>query len=202
MNAYVDLSYIGHVITLLNVPYYFKRIFNIKFSKWHFIIMIIVSLLMYFNVFIYMEYQYMNCLVLLGLFFLLYKKHVLKILLLFCFIYYGNLATCMLFTNKLYLYHGVIFIDHPTGFNYLLVQFINILIIEIVMLSIRSIKLFKNFRIKVNLKLEGKFHSFTGYIDSGNTLMHEGRPVIFLQEKYFVNNNFKEMMVTGIGKRN
>jgi hypothetical protein len=67
------------------------------------------------------------------------------------------------------------------------------------MLSIKAIKLCKNYRFIIKVKLNDKYIKFLGYLDSGNTLLIEGIPVIFLKEEYFVKGNYQEMIVRGIG---
>ena len=202
MNAYLDLSYICHVITLLNVPYYFKRIINVHFRKIEVILLGLVSIILYFNAFMYTQYPYLNYLYLLLYYVIIYKKNFLKYYVLFLFIYYGNLATCLLFTRNLYLYHGLIFVNQSQAFFNIFIQFINIIIVEIFTLSIHSIKLLKNYRINISIELNNEIKDLSGYIDSGNTLIYDGLPVIFIKEKYLKTEFSKEMIVEGIGKRN
>ena len=71
MNAYLDLSYIFHVITLLNIPYYFKRILNIKVKGIELVTFSLLSIILYFNVFIFSEHKYLNLLFILVYFILL-----------------------------------------------------------------------------------------------------------------------------------
>ena len=47
--------------------------------------------------------------------------------------------------------------------------------------------------------MEENEYQISGYMDSGNTLIKDNKPVIFLNEKYLKTLNFKEMMVSGMG---
>jgi hypothetical protein len=201
MNAYLDLSYIFHLITLINIPYYFKRILNVKIRKIEVLSLMIFSLVLYFNVFIFMEYKYINLVFLLGYFFLVYHKRCIEYCLLYLFVYYANIATCMIFSTNIYLLNMMVFLNSPSSFFLVFSQLMNIIFIEIIMLSIKSIKLLKNYRVKVKIKMRKDFKEYSAYIDSGNTLLVDDLPVIFLKEIYFKDNIYKEMIVNGIGKK-
>lgn len=199
MNAYLDLSYIFHVITLLNIPYYFKRITNVKIRKIELLSLMIFSIVLYYNVFIFNGYKHINLIFLLIYFLIVYRKNFIKCYLLYLFIYYSNIATVMIFSNQIYLLNGVVMINSPGSFFLIVLETMNIIIIEIIMFSIKSIKLLKNYKIDVKIDLDNKWINCNGYIDSGNTLMIDDLPVIFLKEKYFLNKEYEEMMVKGIG---
>jgi len=200
MDAYVDISYIFHVLIIFTLPYFYKRILNEKMKKLELILLIIFSLLLYFNVFIFESYNYLNLLFLFVVFLFIYHKKFLKYYSLYLFVYYSNVSITMLFSNNIYLLNGIVFLGSPNAFLYIVFELVNILIIEIIMLSIKTIKLYKNYRMKVKIKLNESYINFIGYLDSGNTLLVEGVPVIFLKEEYFIKDNYKEMVVNGIGK--
>lgn len=200
MDAYIDLSFIFHVIVLFTLPYYYKRILNIKIKKMELLSIVIFSFVLYFNVFIFSVYKYLNLLFLLIYFLILYKKQFIKYYLLFMFVYYSNIATTMIFSNDIYLLNCVVFLASVEAIFYVLFIFMNILFIEIITFSIKSIRLLKNYRSHIKIKLNNEFSDFVGYIDSGNTLLVEGLPVVFLKDIYFSEND-KEMIVHGIGAR-
>lgn len=201
MNAYIDLSYIFHVLVLLTLPYYFKKILNVRMKKMELIGLIIFSIVLYFNVFLFDNYGYINLVFLLAYFLLVYHKKFLKYYLLYLFAYYSNIATCMIFTTNIYLLNGVVLLNTPTSFFYISLELVNIMLIEIILFSIRSIKLLRNYKIKIRIRFKDKFSDFIGYIDSGNTLIVDGLPVIFLKDSYFLKDDYKEMVVNGIGTR-
>lgn len=201
MNAYVDLSYIFHVITLFNLPYYFKRIINVRIKKIELLSLIIFSLVLYFNVFVFEEYKYINYIFLLIYFLLVYKNNFFKYYMLYLFVYYSNIAVTMIFTTNIYIMNGVVFLNTEKSFFLILLESMNILFIEIIMLTIRSIKLLKNYKTKISIKIGIEYKEYSAYIDSGNTLLIEGLPVIFLKEKYFTSKKYNEMYVSGIGER-
>ncbi len=92
-------------------------------------------------------------------------------------------------------------INNPNSFYFIFLELVNIVVIEIIFFSIRSIKLFKNYRLQISVMIDGKYQDFSGYLDSGNTLMKDGLPVIFLSERHFLKGEYNSMIVDGIGKR-
>ena len=71
--------------------------------------------------------------------------------------------------------------------------------IEWIMYTIKKIKLLANYRMEVKLSIGGLEYNFNGYMDSGNTLLKNNIPVIFLNNKYLKKDNLKEMIVSGVG---
>lgn len=200
MNAYLDLSYIFHILILFTLPYYHKRILNEKLNKLLLISLIVFSLVLYFNVFIFGNYKYINLVFLLVYFLLIYKDKFLKYYLLYLFVYYSNVATTMIFSNDIYLYKGLVFLNSENSFIYIIFILMNIIFIEIIFFSIKSIKLLRNYKSKVKIKVKDKFISCSAYMDSGNTVCIDGLPVVFLRECYF-NRDDKEIVISGIGKK-
>lgn len=201
MDAYIDLSYIFHVLVLLTIPYYFKKILDVTMKKMELIGLVIFSIVLYFNVFLFGNYGYINLIFLLFYFLLTYQKKFLKYYLVYLFAYYSSIATCMIFTTNIYLLNGVVLLNTPVSFFYILFELVNIILIEIILFSIKTIKLLKNYKVKIRIRVKDEFSDFIGYIDSGNTLIVEGLPVVFLKDSYFKKDNYKEMVVNGIGTR-
>ena len=202
MDAYVDLSYIFHIVTLVNLPYYFKKILNVKMNKMELFTLFIFSIVLYFNVFLFFNYKYLNLVFLFGYFFIVYKKCFLKYLLLYLLVYYANISTVMLFSDHIYLLNGLVMLNNGLSFFWILSEILNILIIEIIMFSIKSIKLLKNYKINVEIAIDDEIIKCSGYIDSGNTLTIDTFPVIFLKEKYFTKKEYKQVLIKGIGTKN
>lgn len=200
MDAYVDLSYMFNVLILFTLPYYYKRILNVKMKKIELFSLIVFSLVLYFNVFILEDYNHINLVFIFGYFLLIYQKKILKYLSLYLFTYYSNVAICMIFDTNVYLFKDVVFLNTPSSFFTICFELVNIIVIEIIMLSIKAIKMYKNYRMPIEVKLDNKFVSFSGYLDSGNTLLVEELPVIFLKEEYFKNDKYEEMIVKGVGR--
>ena len=199
MNAYIDISYIFHLLTLLNIPYYCNRFFHMTMKKSELVALHVFSVILYFNVFLFSDLKYINYAFLLVFFFFVYTKEALQYFLLYLFVYMGNVSTVLLFTNEVYLRHGLVFLNNPKGFLFIFAELINILIIELIMLSIKKIKLLKNYYAEVSIKIDDRYRRVMGYIDSGNTLLIEGIPVVFLKEEYFKKKHYDEMIVNGIG---
>lgn len=199
MNAYIDISFLFHVLILITLPYYYKRILNVKFRFIEVLSLIAFSLLLYFNVFVFENNLYLNYISLLFYFMLVYQKKFVKYLFLFYFVYYSNVAITSIFTFDIYLLKGVVFLNTPSSFLFIFIELVNIILIEIIFFSIRSIKLYLNYRMDIDIRVNKDFINVKGYLDSGNTLIIDDLPVIFLKEEYFNDYGYKEMIVKGIG---
>lgn len=201
MNAYIDLSYLFSVLVIATFPYYFKKILNVKIKKIEIFCLMVFVAVLYFNIFIFAQYTFLNYLYLFIYFLLLYRNKAIKYYLVFLIVYYGNLASIMIFNDSIYLLKGMVFLNKPSDFLYIILELMNIVFIELIFLSIKSIKLFKNYRKEVEIKIDDIYIKVGGYIDSGNTLIINDLPVVFLQERFFKNKEYKEMIVKGIGVR-
>lgn len=199
MNAYLDLSYIFHLCTLANIPYYFNKIFKKKITNLEMASLGFFSIVLYFNVFMFSDLPYINYLFLLVFFMIVYLKQFVKHYVLYLLVYFGNVSTSMLFSDDLYLFNGLVFLNEPRAIFYVFSQLINILTIEVIMLSVRKIRLLKNYYADIKVKIDNTYINMKGYIDSGNTLLVEGVPVIFLKDEYFGQGKYQEMIVRGVG---
>ena len=201
MNAYLDLSFIFHSISLLFLPYYYKRILNIKIRVLEMISIMLFGLILYFNVFLFKDMALINILFVFIFFLILYKKEFFKRFIVYLLVYYSNISLILIFTHDVYLYHCLVFLNTPRAFFYIFLDFLNIVLIEIIFLSIKSIKLLKNYRLKVGIEIEGKVKKLNAYVDSGNTLIVDNLPVIFIKDNYFIKDRYERMLVRGIGSR-
>ena len=198
MDAYVDLSFIFHLSILCTLPYYYKKIFNHKFKVFETILFFILSITLYFNVFLFPSFKYVNVIFIFLFFLLTYKKHPIKYFFTYMFVYYGNVALILLANEYAYLYNLQIFINDIRGLLFIPMLLVNILVIEIIMFTIKSIELYRNYRMKVKVRIGDNYIEMKGYLDSGNTLLINNLPVIFINEEYFTKDD-KEMIVRGIG---
>ena len=201
MDAYVDLSYIYSVIVVLISPYYLERLLKVKVKIMDLVSLSVFYIVLYFNVFIFSEYKYINILFLLVYFLLVYFKKGIKLFIGFIFCYYSSISYSIILSNNFYLYRGVIFINSPKSFYIVLTAFLNIILIELIMLTIKKIKLLANYNMRVNIIIDSCNVWVSGYMDSGNTLIKNNKPVIFLNESYMKGDNYKEMLVSGMGER-
>lgn len=199
MNAYLDLSYIYSLAFVITTPYYFKRILNYKMSVIEIISICFFTIILYFNAFLFGDYKHINLLFLLIYFLVVYQKRFVKFYMIYVFSYYSSLSYGLIISQNIYLYKWVILVSNPGSFFLFLTAFINIFVIEIVMLTIKKIKLLSNYKIKAEIEIGNETYSVIGYMDSGNTLIKEDKPVIFLSTKYLKIDNTKEMIVTGMG---
>jgi hypothetical protein len=202
MEAYIDLSYIFHLLLCISSIKFSKIIANVSLTKRKLFILEITSILIYLNVLIFREIStYLNILYYFIIFFAFYKNKFLTPLLTFIFSYYSQIAIIRIFTSELYLYKSILMIYKPTGFFYILICPLLLLIVEIVTRSIKSLVLLKKYRYNVKLIIQNKVYSTNAYFDSGNTLKFKDLPVVFLTEELKDKSiSYEKLLVEGIGK--
>lgn len=199
MDAYLDISYIFSIINILTFPYFYKRILNIKISVLEVISFITFHLLLYFNAFIFSYYKYINLIFLLVYFLVVYKGDFIKYFFIYLLIYYSNISYSLMLSKDIYLYRGVVLVNNPSSLIYSITIVINAIFIEMIMITIRSIKLLHNYKMNVVIEMFDHCYHLSGYMDSGNTLIKHNLPVVFISDKYLKKDDLKEMIVNGIG---
>ena len=204
MEAYIDISYIFHLLLCISSLKLIKIISNSVLSKKKIVILEITSLVLYLNVLFFTENSILfNAFYFIVIFYMFYKNKFLTPLFTFIFSYYSQIAIIRIFTNSIYLYKGVLMIYNPSGFFYIFVCPLLILIIEVITRSIKSLVMLKKYRYEVTLKIKDKSYNLNAYFDSGNTLKFKDLPVIFLTEELKDKNiEYEKMLVEGIGKEN
>lgn len=202
MNAYLDLSYIFHLLLCISGARFSKTISNTSFSRKKLIFFEITSMSIYLNVLIFSEVSYyLNILYYLIVFLFLYKKNFFIPLISFVFSYYSQIAIIMIFTNGIYLYKGALMIHNPLGFFYVLICPLLLFVVDIITRSIKALVMLKKYKYSVKLNIRGKSYTTNAYFDSGNTLKFKDLPVVFLTEELKDKNvNYEKLLIDGIGK--
>jgi len=201
MDAYLDISFIFTITNILTLPYFYKKILSVKISAIELISLISFNLVLYFNAFLFSNYRYMNLIFLIVYFFVVYRANFIKYLFIYILIYYSNISYALMISKDIYLYRGVILINNPASFIWIITIVVNIIFIEIIMLTIRSIKLLHNYKMNVEIEIFNHIYYLSGYMDSGNTLIKGNLPVVFISDSYLKGDGFKEMIVKGVGTR-
>ena len=203
MEAYVDLSYIFHLLLCISSVKFSRIISNVAFSKTKLILLEITSIITYINVFFFANAIRINLIYYLIVFAVFYRKKFITPMLTFLFSYYSQIAIIRIFTNKIYLFKGVLMIYQPFGFFYILICPLLLLIVYLVTRSIKSLVLLKKYRYEVKLTIENKSYNLSAYFDSGNTLKFKDLPVVFLIEELKDKDaSYEKLLVEGIGKQN
>lgn len=203
MEAYIDISYIFHVLLCISSFKFTKIISNYKTSKKKCMFMLFSSVLLYFNVLLFpMESIYLNMFYYIFIFFVFFKNKFLLPLLTFLFSYYSQLALMTILTNDIYLYKGVIMLYRPIGFMYILIAPLLLIIVFLISKSIKSLIFLKKYRYKVKVFINDNSYEIEGYFDSGNTLKYKDLPVIFLTNEMKDNSlTYEKILTSGIGKQ-
>jgi len=204
MEAYIDLSYIFHMLLCISSVRFTKIIANVKLDRKRTILLEITSSILYLNILLFNSTSnYLNILYYFIIFFFFYKNKFFIPLISFIFSYYSQIAIIRIFTNKIYLYKGVLMIYRPLGFIYILVCPLLLIIVEIITRSIKSFKMLKKYRYNVKLTIKDKTYDTCAYFDSGNTMKFKDLPVVFLTKEMKEKNiTYERLLVEGIGKEN
>lgn len=202
MDAYIDLSYIFHLLLCISSIKFCSILSSVKFNKKQLILLEITSVFLYFNVLILNSNAFvLNILYYFVLFVFFFKRSAIKGLAVFIFSYYSQVSLIRIFTNKVYLYKGVLMLFSPTGFIYILMCPILLIIINIITKSIKSLMLLKKYRYTVKLAIQNRVYNTSAYFDSGNTMKFKDLPVVFLSEELKDKNvSYERLLIEGIGK--
>lgn len=202
MNAYIDISYIFHLLLIMSSLKLTKIISNNTLTRKKVIVLEITSLILYINVLLFTNQSVIfNTFYYIIIFFLFCKSKFIIALLSFLFSYYSQIAIIRIFTNTIYLYKGVLMLFTPYSFFYILMCPLIILIIQIVTRSIKSLILLKKYRYEIKLTIQNKIYNLSAYFDSGNTLKFKDIPVIFLTNELKDKNiEYERLLIEGIGK--
>lgn len=191
MDIYIDLSLINYFLNSIISLFLIKNLSlkNIKF--YYFIILSVINCLqltfIYQNFYICLTlYLLLNLLIFIKLF---KKECVLYLILYLLFSYISQFLIMFSFDGLVY-YKGIFIISKSVQALSLLCYPIILIIIFIISIFVDKLYRFRNYKEKVFLIINDKKYVFNGYMDSGNTLMHDNTPVIFINKN--MNLNFDE----------
>lgn len=202
MNAYIDISFIFHIILVLFSNRFVKIFTNKTIGKIKLIFLIVTSIIIYFNILLFANFSlYLNTFYYIFIFIVLYRTKFITPLLSYIFSYYSLVSIIRIFTNAVYFYKGVVLIAVPYAFFYILFVPLITLIIELIIKSIKAIRMLKKYRYNVKVMVGDNTYLINAYFDSGNTLKFKNLPVIFLvDELKNKKETYSEMYISGIGK--
>lgn len=204
MVAYIDLSYVFHLLLCISSVRFSKMIFPINWGRKNLILLELSSVFLYCNVLIFKDIAfYLNAIYYLLIFYLLFKKKFLFPLFIFLFSYYCQISIIRIFTSSVYLYKMILMIYNPQAIFYILICPVLLLCVEIITRSIKSLIFLKKYRYNVKLKIKDKIYETDAYFDSGNTVKFKNLPVVFLTEELKDKNiSYERLLIEGIGKSN
>ena len=204
MEAYIDISYIFHLLLVLSSLKFMKSISCYSLNRRKTFFLEITSLIVYINVLLFSnESSIYNAFYYIIIFFIFYKRKFIIPLISFIFAYYSQVAIIRIFTNGIYLYKWVVMIYTPSSFFYILICPLLFLIVELITRSVKSLIFLKKYRHQIKLTIHNKIYNLSAYFDSGNTLKFKDLPVIFLTSELKDKNvEYEKILVEGIGKEN
>lgn len=194
MDIYLDLSFFAslfvHSLSLLYVyimfefkNHIFKNILII------FLLSIIVFSLPFFvikNIYVFLIYD------LLILYALLPKKNKLYMIISYISIYYILIGLAQLLNKGIIVESQLIVIINPPSLVSIIVLIIPIIIIYLISFLLKKELLIMHYKYFVYLKVNDNIYKIKGYLDSGNTLLINGLPVIFIKKNILINETLKD----------
>ena len=106
MEAYIDISYIFHLLLILSSLKFMKIISSYSLSRKRTIFLEITSLIIYINVLLFPNQSIVyNSFYYIFIFFIIYKSKFIIPLISFIFAYYSQVGIIRIFTNGIYLYN-------------------------------------------------------------------------------------------------
>lgn len=188
MNAYIDLSIIVFFINyLLSIIYSTIILDNIKYHiSFLFISALLAMISVFINIF-FVPYFFIMGFIILALFMAIFDCKYLKIILLTLIINYIN-SGFLLLVGGSFLYKGILLISTPFSSLFILFSPIYMIFIHLIASYIYKKVKYSRFIIKCNVRIDKYLYKGKGYYDSGNLLLFNERPVIFINGKSQCNN--------------
>lgn len=191
MDIYLDLSIICAAIIHAFSLLYVLLILPLDGKKSHYVLLVIFMVLPVFslpffvidNILFYLSYY------LIILFALLPRDHKFKAMLLYGIAYFILLSTSLILNKGIDHYHLVPLIHTPKAtLSLLLIPLPYLAFLMISMIIKNKIKIY-HFIYQINIKYKESIYAMKGYLDSGNTLVYEGVPVIFIKREVLEDIN-------------
>ena len=191
MDAYIDLSIIVLIINFLISFYYSATIINKKKYSAFFIIttiflFIILSLVSIFLV----PYCLIYGFIIYALVLCVFDYKLLLTTLLTLFVFYLN-NSFLLIIGGCFMYNGILFINIPFITWFIFIIPIYICIIHLIITLFYHMLKNAKFKVRCSIYVDNKKINGIGFLDSGNSLLYNDLPVIFVNEKPFSNNGEK-----------
>ncbi len=209
MNVYLDLSFFVNLITHALCLFYLYLMYELKNKLYKniliiFFLSIIVFTLPLFtinSIVIYLIYD----ILILSVF--LPKKKKFFLIFTYLSIYYILIALAQLINKGIIVKGQILIINKPLSTLSIFTLFIPIIFIYLFSYLLRKEILIMHYKCYAYLKINGHIYKLKGYLDSGNTLLSNGKPVVFIKENilkyeklkngeiikyYTLNNSYRE----------
>lgn len=193
MDIYLDLSFFANIIvhSLSLIYIYMMFEFKNKYYK-NILIVILLSIIVFTlpifvinNVLIYIVYDILILVALLP------NKQKIYMIISYISIYYILIGLAQLFNSGIIVKTQMIVINKPISTLATILLFIPIIIIYFISYILKKEFLLFHYKYTVYIKINESIYKIKGYFDSGNTLLVEGKPVIFIKKNILINEKLK-----------
>ena len=193
MDIYLDLSFIANIIIHSLSLFYVYIMFEFKNSLIKniliiFLLSIIIFSLPFFlieNIFVYIIY---DCLILIAL---LPNKQKIYMILSYITILYILIGLVQFFNAGIITKYQFIIINKPISTIHVLLLIIPIIIIYFISFIFKKSIKTQYYKYEMYLKVNDNIYKLRGYLDTGNTLLKDGKPIIFVKEKILINEKLE-----------
>lgn len=197
MEAYLDLSLIVFVVNFIISFVYSLIIFDRVKYKFHFIfISVVLSTIFGIINVLFVPYLLILGMVLYALIMGIFDLKYLKVIIMTLLLYYFNDALLLLI-GGCFLYEGILLISTPFVTFFIFLEPIYITILHLLFSMIFKYLKYKNFKVKCSISLDNKEFKGKGFYDSGNSLIYNELPVIFIKGNP-ISNNGEIIRIKGI----
>lgn len=185
MNVYIDLTVLSLFFNSI-VSLYFVKVLSLKRIRViYFLILAILNsgqiIFLYQNFYLSLI---LFLLINLLLFLKIFKKNFVFYFLLYFSFSYASQFLIFFTLHGLTFYKGIFLISQKEQCFALLSYPLIIIIIFLIALFVDKLYRFRNFKEKVILIIGDKKFILDGYMDSGNMLMHNNVPVVFINQNF------------------
>lgn len=191
MEIYVDLTLVSLFLNGI-VSLYFVRTVTCKIIRWYFYI--IIGLVNMMQI-LYVYQSFYLCfliyiLVMLVTFLRYFRNSYVPYLLVYLMFMYVSQLMIFLFFRGLHFYNGLFYVENSNEVFYLFSYLVVIVAIYFVSLFVDRCFRLNKYKEKVILVVNNKKYITDGYYDTGNLLLYQKTPVVFIgKNRYFTNNS-------------
>lgn len=197
MDAYIDLSIIVLIINFLISFYYSTTIINKKkYSAFFIITTILLFVVFAFTTIFLIPYFLIMGFIIYSLILAIFDVKLFLTILLSLFVFYLNNAFLLLI-GGCFLYNGMLFVNIPYITWFILIIPLYICILHFLITLFYYILKNAKFKIKCCVEIANKKVKGVGLLDSGNSLLYNGLPVIFINDKP-ISNEGEIIKIKGI----
>jgi len=174
----IDLTIIGNCIIYICTFYLMSYIFDFKVLFKDKVVLSLMTLVCA-TFFLFNVNLHIYLLIYLILFIFRFKKKFYY-LLIYYFLIYTYFSFLMIQSPNLIARYALLHLSKSSSFVFYLIPLINILLIRYIVLLYRMMIKKMKYKYKVVVSIGNKIYQCSGYYDSGNTLIHNLKPVIFM----------------------